>query len=1050
MLLIEDDSGDAELIRELLTEHGNEIFHIDRESRLQSAIERLADACHDIALLDLGLPDSCGLSTLDRFLNECPNTPVIVLTGHDDEELGLQAMQRGAQDFLTKNDLQPKLLYRTLRYSAERHRVESALVKAEEEWSHTFDTIPDLVAIIDEEYRIIKANKAMADAVNMSPEELKGQLCHRAIHGLDKPSPLCPHAAAMIDGKSHAAEIFEPRLGGTFLVSASPMGNDNEGPIRCVHVARDVSQFKEMQENLKLRVEELRKATAETEGLLEASKALIEHREFEKSAKMIFDVAARQLGAPAGYVALLNEDDNENELLFLEAGGAPCSVDPHLPMPIRGLRAEAYTTGTVVWDNEFPESPWQSLMPEGHVRLDNVLFAPMMINGKAAGVLGLANKTGGFDENDARIAAAFAEFAAIGLMNSQNLEALERSEKRFRAIFDVAAVGIDLIDADGRFLQVNAALASMLGYSERELLNMTVFDVSHPEDVEESRKSMDRLVRGETDSYRHEKRYIRSDGRTIWADLTVSGLRDGQGKHWGTIGVIRDVTSEKRSGEMLVRLATAVDQAAEAIEITNKEGVIVYVNPAFEAHSGYAAREVVGRRPSILKSGHHDDAFYKDLWETISAGETWRGRFVNRRSDGTLYTEDATISPVTGPDGDVLNYVAVKRDVTGELSLQKQLVKAQKMESIATMAGGIAHDFNNLLTVTSGYAELLLHGKEPDSAGYEELQTILHASQRGADLVKRILTFTKKVEINPRVIDLNEEVGHARKLLFRTIPKMIDIELSLEEDLNRVKIDPGQLEQAVLNLAVNAQHAMPEGGKLVLATSNVVIDSEDVRDEFTLEPGKYVMLAVSDTGEGIPKNAIDRIFEPFFTTKGRNRGTGLGLAMVYGIVTGHGGNITCESEPGVGTTFRMLFPAVDEAETPISADSGEIEIGGDETILIVDDEEPIRNLAGRILSKSGYTCLMAASGEEALDTYRQNRDRISVVLLDLIMPGMGGLKCLDKLVEMDPAVKVLVASGYSTEPPARQLIRAKARGVVPKPFRGRDLLTSLRRVLDTE
>jgi PAS domain S-box-containing protein len=1048
VLLIEDDAGDALLIEELLHEKSRSAFRVEREPRLQAGLERLRREQFDITLLDLGLPDSSGLATLERFMQAGPGPAVIVLTGQEDEELGLQALQRGAQDFLTKTDLEPKILSRALQYAVERHRAELALINADEEWQQTFDTIPDLVALIDDHHRIIKANRAMASAVSAGAEDLVGRLCYHVMHGTDRPPSQCPHTLVMQDGQGHAGEMYMPNLGGTFFVSATPLGDRHGNAHRCVHVARDISAFKEMEESLNQRVEELRNATAETRALLEGSQALLTHRKFEQSARAIFQVCARHLNARAGYVALLNEHEQENELLFLEAGGLPCSVDPSLPMPVRGLRAQAYRSGQVVWDNDFMNSQWAQYMPEGHAPLDNVLFAPMLINGKAAGVIGLANKPGGFDENDARLARAFAEFAAIGLMNSRNLDALERSENRFRAIFDDAAVGIDLIDREGHFLQVNAAFMKMLGYTEEELLEKTVFDITHPHDLDESTEYLGKLAEGKLDTYQHEKRYIRKDGRTIWVELSVSALRDSQAAHWATIGVIRDVTTQKEYSEALLRLATAVDQAAEAIEITDKDGVIVYVNPAFEAITGYSREEAVGKKPSILKSGLQTHNFYADLWETITSGRIWRGRLVNKRKDGDLYHEDATISPIIGPEGEIRHYVAVKRDVTRELSLQKQLLKAQKMESIATMAGGIAHDFNNLLTIASGYTELLLLDKAADSPGYEELQTVLHAAQRGADLVKRILTFSKKVETNPRTIDLNEEVRLARKLLFRTVPKMIEIELRLAEDVEKVRVDPGQLEQAILNLAVNAQHAMPDGGKLVLETSNVTIHQESVREDFTVKPGRYVMLSITDTGHGIPRHVIDRIFEPFFTTKGREEGTGLGLAMVYGIVTGHGGHITCESELGSGTTFRLVFPAVVESEQANVADSDQMEAFGVETVLIVDDEASISDLARRILTQSGYSCLTAASGEEAIKRYQERGDEISIVLLDLLMPGMGGVKCLEALQGIDPSVKILITSGYSSDPATRRKLQGAARGFVTKPYRSKDLLSAVRKALD--
>ena len=287
-------------------------------------------------------------------------------------------------------------------------------------------------------------------------------------------------------------------------------------------------------------------------------------------------------------------------------------------------------------------------------------------------------------------------------------DALRDSEVRYRATFNNASVGIDLVDPEGRFLAANGTLSKFFGYSSQELRNLSFFDLSHPDDIVTSREMHEALVRGDTEGYRLEKRYLRKDGAVLWADTSVSAIRDADGNHRATVGVIVDITERKKSEEALLRLATAVEQAAETIVITDTRGTIIYTNPAFEEITGYTRKEALGTSPRILKSGLHDKDFYQRMWATISAGRVWTGHFINRKKDGALYEEDASISPVKDASGKIVNYVAVKRDVTKEVMLQRQLLQAQKMEAIGTLAGGIAHDFNNLLQVTLGYSELLL------------------------------------------------------------------------------------------------------------------------------------------------------------------------------------------------------------------------------------------------------------------------------------------------------------------------------------------------------
>jgi PAS domain S-box-containing protein len=627
-------------------------------------------------------------------------------------------------------------------------------------------------------------------------------------------------------------------------------------------------------------------------------------------------------------------------------------------------------------------------------------------------------------------------------------QALKESEERHRAIFDNASVGIDLVNRQGRFLEVNNTLSKFLGYTPGELEHLTMFDVTHPEDASRSKEMHETLVQGETGSYRFEKRYVRKDGSVFWADTAVSAIRGADGQYRATVGVIRDISQRKKSQEARTRLAAAVEQAAESVEITDPQGTIVYVNPAFARTTGYSLEEALGNNPRILKSGNHDEKFYKRMWKTLTDGKPWTGHFINKKKDGTLFEEDVSISPVKDDSGKLVNYVAVKRDVTKEVSLQKQLLQAQKMEAIGTLTGGIAHDFNNLLQVTLGYSELLLTEKSEKDRDYADLQKICQASRSGAELVRSLLTFSRKVEPLPVPINLNNQVQHTEKLLRRTIPRMINIRLELSEDLARTNADPGQIEQVIMNLSVNARDAMGEDGTLTIRTENVTLDEEYCQLNVEAQPGDYVLLSVADTGSGMDPETLTHIFEPFYTTKELGKGTGLGLAIVYGIVKQHGGHITCYSEVGKGTTFRVCLPAIESQVEPEVDKTAVMPAFGTETLLLVDDEDPLRVLGERILTKSGYTVLIAANGEEALALYNEKKEQISLVILDLVMPTMGGKDCLHELLKIDPAVKVLIASGYAGEETTKECVRLGAKGFVSKPFKMKELLQQVRKVLD--
>ena len=348
--------------------------------------------------------------------------------------------------------------------------------------------------------------------------------------------------------------------------------------------------------------------------------------------------------------------------------------------------------------------------------------------------------------------------------------ALQESEQRYRAVFNVASLGIDLVDRHGRFLEVNSALSEFLGHSAEELRHLTILDVTHPDDVPESRESHEAVVQGTIDQYRLEKRYRHKDGAVRWGDTAVSAIRDANGEYRATVGVVTDITARKKSEQAQSRLATAVEQAAETIEITDAQGTIVYVNPSFERTTGYSREEALENSPNILKSGQHDETFYRDLWQTISSGTVWKGHFINRKKDGTLFEEEATISPVKDRSGNIVNYVAVKRDVTKEVALQGQLFQAQKMEAIGTLAGGVAHDFNNILQVALGYSELMLSEEGLPGHYKADINKIQEAARRGADLVRRLLTFSRKTEIAPQPLNLNQRINDMRKMIERNYP----------------------------------------------------------------------------------------------------------------------------------------------------------------------------------------------------------------------------------------------------------------------------------------
>jgi len=637
---------------------------------------------------------------------------------------------------------------------------------------------------------------------------------------------------------------------------------------------------------------------------------------------------------------------------------------------------------------------------------------------------------------------------ALDITDRKNAEEeLRESESRYRYLVESIEDLICTHDLQGNLLFVSSGPARLLGFAPTDMVGTNLLSYLAPE------------ARNQFDAY---LAAIRREGRASGLMLVQS--RSGERRVWEyrnklltesgaepiVLGVARDVTERRHAEQVERRLATAIDQATEGVIITDTQGIIQYVNPSLERMTGYSRDELLGQTPRILKSGEHDTVFYRQLWDTIKAGNIWSGRFTNRRKDGRLSHEEATISPVKDASGKIINFVAVKRDITEHLELSKQLLQAQKMEMVGTLAGGVAHDFNNILQVALGYSDLILADEELPGRFRADLQKIYESARRGADLVQRLLTFSRKTEFNPQPLNLNRRINEMRKMLERTISKMIDIQLFLGANLATINADPPQIDQVLMNLAVNARDAMPEGGKLIIETVTVILEEEYARTHLGAKSGHHVLLVVTDTGSGMDKDTSEHIFEPFYTTKAVGEGTGLGLAMVHGIVKQHGGHVTCDSKLGQGTTFKVYLPALVSDEDMEEARVGPMPLGGSETILLVDDEELIRDLGFRILTNAGYRVITARNGKEAVELYHARGDTIALIILDLIMPGMGGKQCLEGLLSLNPSAKVVIASGYSADGPTKEVLSEGAKGFVNKPYDIRQVLEVVRNVLDAE
>ncbi|MBW2152136.1 MAG: PAS domain S-box protein [Deltaproteobacteria bacterium] len=654
----------------------------------------------------------------------------------------------------------------------------------------------------------------------------------------------------------------------------------------------------------------------------------------------------------------------------------------------------------------------------------------------------------------------------------QRVKALEKNESEqrhseeilkeigalFHGLFKHISDGVILIEKDGHIALANPAAERILGLKRSNIEKrnyispdwcvtradgtpMPPEEMAGPRAMKEM-QPVDYVVMG----------IGRPDGSLAWLNVSAAPVINEAEELLGVIGIFKDITEQKRAAEALreseQKYRTLIENAYDAIFVVQDEG-ITFPNPRTEELTGYSKEELEKIPFAELIHPENRDKVL-EIHRQRLAGEDPPShcffRIINKRGEESwVQLNTALINWENRPA--ILYFM---RDVTQQKRLETQLQHAVKMEAIGTLVGGIAHDFNNYLQAIFGYIQILLMEKEPDDPDLERLRKIEQATKNAIDLIQQLLTFSRKVESRRRPIDLNQEIRLAVKLLRRSIPRMIDIEVNLADDLKTINADPVQMEQIFMNLAVNARDAMPKGGKLVIETENVSIGEEYRNTHLGVLPGQYALLSVSDTGTGMDKEVLEHIFEPFYTTKEPGKGTGLGLSMVHGLVKDHGGYIMCYSEPGKGTCFKIYLPVleVEAAEQGVEREKDEEIPGGDETILLVDDEEMFRDIGQQILRRFGYNVLLAHDGESALELYRKQKKAISLIILDLVMPGMGGSKCLEALLGMDPAVNVLIASGYSINGTERRAIQAGGRRFIRKPFDMKQMLKQVRKALD--
>jgi PAS domain S-box-containing protein len=623
------------------------------------------------------------------------------------------------------------------------------------------------------------------------------------------------------------------------------------------------------------------------------------------------------------------------------------------------------------------------------------------------------------------------------------------TEDCLRQAIDSVSEGLALFDADDRLVLTNRRFRDIYGGVAGPFVPGTEFagvmrGIAELGVVAEVRNRVEGWVRERLAGHRTVgSRFEHRLGLDRWLTVDVRETGDG-----GTVMLVADATEAKSDTETLRQLSRAIEQSPCVIIITDTNGIIEYVNPRFTEVSGYSAAEVHGRTPAILKSGATSPETYDSLWHALRAGREWRGEIMNRRGDGSYYWCRETLSPIRDGSGTVTHFLAIEEDITDLKDVESRLEQARKSELTGRLAGSIAHDFNNILQIIAGFTELALRDQPADTTATGYLETALRSVERGRDFAKQLLTVSGRVEPKKVELSLAGLLGDCMEMLRQTLPRGLVIEDRVTGGLGPVLADPAQVQQVIVNLCANAAEAMGLGGTLSVTLERVALDGNMPVVGGTLAGGRYLKLGVTDTGMGMDAATRAQMFEPYFTTKQVTVGSGLGLAVVQGIVAEHSGGITVESGVGKGTKVSVFLPEIAGVVAPSAAAHSGRTLGGSERILFVDDEEAVAESCAALLTREGYSVVTTLSGAEALAIFREQAGNFDLVITDQAMANMTGDALARKLLEIRPETSIMLCTGYSDTIDAAQAKAMGIAGFLMKPAVGAALLEAVRDVLD--
>jgi PAS domain S-box-containing protein len=996
VLLIDDDEQQYAFVRYLLEDVATGGYAIQWASTYAEGLKRLAAGAADVALVDYRIGARSGLDLIqEATADQELETPLIMLTGQGDRAVDLQAMALGAAEYLSKSELTPELLDRTLRYAVRHAEALKLLREREERFRALIQNTWDAILVLDPDFRVIFASESTRTVSGFDAVEL----ADRDVCGL-------VHAS---DVERLRAEMISCLANPGCRVMTTCRSRHKDGSWRdCELVAVNrlddpavrglVVNYRDITERTRAQAQStyLASMVSASQDAIIGTSIDGTIRTWNKGAERLYKYKPEEIiGRPASVLFPPGRQKEFDALRKrLEAGETLAPFD--------AVRVAADGSQLIV-------SLSISTVRDAH--------------GEIVGTSSVVR-----DITEQRHAQA----------------AIRENEREYRTLFDESPVGTAHADLNGRWVRVNRRLCEILGYAEQELTRESLLSIAHPDESEVASQALRDLLAGALAQFETESRFRRRDGSYIWVQPNIRLHRDGSGKPRYFVVAIQDISARKSAEQRLwhtVRhLQAVVSSLPVALWALDKAGIITLSEGQLLPRFGVKPGDLVGRSQFELFKDHPD---VLEATRRAIAGEAVHT--IGSIADGIF---EVWYSPLAGEGGAVVGTIGITLEITDRLRLEEKYRQAQKMEAIGRLAGGIAHDFNNLLTAIIGYGELALADLPEGSTVREDVMEMFKAGQSAAGLTHQLLAFSRQQKLQPQVVDVNATVDRMQSLLRRLIGEDVTLETRLADGLDPIYADPSQIEQIVMNLAVNARDAMPGGGHLLVETRNIQVKPE-MRDQTGSSEGAHVLLTVSDTGTGMSQEVKHRLFEPFFTTKERGKGTGLGLATVYGIVNQSGGSIAVDSELGKGTSFRIYMPvdpppAVRAAQGPESAAAN---LRGTETILLVEDQSEVRSVARDILQRQGYTVLEAAGPAEAVRIAGASVP-IALLLTDIVLPDMSGGELASRLRSNRPGLRIIYTSGYSGDRLVEYDQTDPGAPFVQKPFTPRSLLAKVREVLD--